>query len=84
MADRRPRRIRLTPDRRATLVAGLQRHFDAEYDEPLSAFRAEALVDFFLERLGPAVYNQGVHDAAAYVQDKLADIEGDLHEPLHD
>jgi uncharacterized protein (DUF2164 family) len=27
------------------------------------------------------VYNQGVRDACGYVQDKLADIEGEIHEP---
>jgi uncharacterized protein (DUF2164 family) len=26
------------------------------------------------------VYNQGVRDAAAYMQEKLADIEGEIYE----
>jgi uncharacterized protein (DUF2164 family) len=49
-------------------------------DEPLSDFRAEALLDFFIAELGPPVYNQGVRDAAGYLQQKLSDIEGDVYE----
>jgi len=83
MPSRSPQRIRLSPDRRASLLAALQRHFDSEFDEPLSAFRAEGLIDFFVQHLGPPVYNQGVRDATAYVQDKLTDIEGEIleHDP---
>ena len=58
----------------------MKRHFAEEFDEPLSDFRAEALLDFFVAELGPPVYNQGVRDAAGYVADKLADIEGDVFE----
>ena len=41
---------------------------------------AEALLGFFLRELGPSVYNQGVRDATAFVQSKLADIEGEVYE----
>lgn len=80
MANRSPQRIRLSPERRASLLDALQRHFDNEFDQPLSAFRAEGLIDFFVQHLGPPVYNQGVRDATAYVQDKLTDIEGEILE----
>jgi uncharacterized protein (DUF2164 family) len=75
-----PMKVRLSPDRRAALLESLSSYFAAEFDEPLSAFRAEALLDFFVRELGPPVYNQGVRDAAAFVQAKLADIEGEVYE----
>lgn len=74
-------RVKITPERRAVLVKALTRHFEAEFDEPLSDFRAQGLVDFFLKELGPPVYNQGVRDAAAFVQSKLNDIDGEIYEP---
>lgn len=80
MPARKPQRIRLSPDRRASLLAGLQRHFEQEFDDDLSVFRGDALIDFFLAHLGPAVYNQGVHDAAAFMHERLTDIEGEIHE----
>ena len=74
------RRIRLTPERESMLLDAIRAHFDAEFDEPLSEFRARALLEFFVRELGPPVYNQGVRDAVSYVQQKLNDIEGDVHE----
>jgi uncharacterized protein (DUF2164 family) len=73
-------RIRLTPDRRAALLQSITAYFATEFDEPLSMFRAEGLLDFFVQQLGPPVYNQGVRDAASYMQSKLSDIEGDVYE----
>jgi uncharacterized protein (DUF2164 family) len=73
-------RIRLSPDRRARLLAVIKHHFSHEFDETLSDFRAQALLDFFVRELGPPVYNQGVRDAARYLQEKLSDIDGEIHE----
>ena len=73
-------RVRLSRERRAALLQAVQAHFAEHFDEPLSDFRAQGLVDFFLRELGPPVYNQGVRDASSYMQAKLADIEGDVYE----
>jgi uncharacterized protein (DUF2164 family) len=73
-------RVRLSPQRRAALVRSLQQYFAENFDDELSEFRAEALLDYFLKELGPPVYNQGVRDAAAYIQEKLNDVEGEVYE----
>jgi uncharacterized protein (DUF2164 family) len=84
MPNQSPMRIRLSPDRRAALLRAVKQYVTAEFDEPLSDFRAEGLLDFFVRELGPPVYNQGVRDAAAFVQEKLADIEGEIYEREED
>ena len=73
-------KIRLSPDRRAALLETLTAYCATEFDETLSAFRAEALLAFFVRQLGPPLYNQGVRDASAYMQAKLGDIEGEVYE----
>jgi uncharacterized protein (DUF2164 family) len=73
-------RIRLSEERRANLLRAIKRHFEQEFDDGISDFRAGALLDFFVRELGPPVYNQGVLDACGYVQDKLSDIEGEVYE----
>ena len=73
-------RIQLSPERRSRLLAVTRRYFSEQFDETLSDFRAQALLDFFVSELGPPVYNQGVRDAARYLQDKLTDIDGELYE----
>jgi len=83
MNDRRsesPMRIRLAAERRASLLGSIKGYFLDEFDEPLSDFRAEALLDFFIRELGPPVYNQGVRDACGYMQEKLGDLEGEVYE----
>jgi uncharacterized protein (DUF2164 family) len=73
-------RIKLSADRRVALLRAIKEYFAAEFDEPLSDFRAKRLLDFFVRELGPPVYNQGVRDASSYMQQKLADIEGEVTE----
>ena len=72
--------IELDEQRRAQLVKKLQGFFQEEFDEDLSAFRAEGVLDFFLESLGPSIYNQGVEDARVFMSKKLDDLDAEIHE----
>ena len=73
--------LTLDDERRAQMIKRLQGYFLEEFDEELSAFRAEGVLDFFLESLGPSVYNQGVEDARIYMNRKLEDLDAEIHEP---
>ena len=70
--------IALEPQRRARVVARLQLLFSKEFDETLSDFQANAVVDLMLKTLGPAVYNQAVQDVRAHMQVKLDDLDGEV------
>jgi uncharacterized protein (DUF2164 family) len=72
--------IEIDDDRKTRSLAALQGFFLERFDEELSAFRAEQLLDFFLETLGPQVYNQAVQDARIYMQRKLDDLDVEIHE----
>lgn len=74
-------RIRLSGERRVRMLDSIKRYFDDYFDEPISDFRAQGLLDFFVAELGPAVYNQGVRDACGALQEKLGDLEGEVYEP---
>lgn len=80
MPHQSPMRIRLSPERRASLLRAIKQYFSAEFDDSLSDFRAEGLLEFFVRELGPPVYNQGVRDASSFMQEALADIEGEVYE----
>jgi uncharacterized protein (DUF2164 family) len=73
--------MNLTDERRNDFLTRLQSLFYTEFDEDLSDFRAEAILDLALEMLGPTVYNQAVQDARAYFQTKLDDLDGEVHAP---
>ena len=74
--------IKLSEERRSELVLRLRGFFLEQFEEELSDFRAEHLLDFVLEALGPQVYNQAVQDARAVMQRKLDDLEGEVWMPL--
>jgi uncharacterized protein (DUF2164 family) len=71
--------LTISEERKAQLIAELRGFYENEFEEKISLFRAEQLADFFLRRLGPAVYNQGVQDARAHIQSRLDDLEGEVY-----
>ena len=67
--------IELSVERRAELVRATQAHFLDRYGEEIGDLRAGLLLDFFVERLGPPVYNQAVRDAHKFIHERLEDLE---------
>lgn len=63
---------------RAEAVASLQRYFRENLDSALGELPASLLLSFFLEEVGPVVYNQAIADAQAAVQSHVADLHGVL------
>jgi uncharacterized protein (DUF2164 family) len=57
----------------------LQRYFDENLPEPIGDLPAGLLLNFFLEEIGPVVYNQGIADAQARMQLRIADLNGELY-----
>ncbi len=76
-----PMRIRLTDERRERLVRAIQVLFLDEFDETLSDFKSEQILDFFVRELGAPVYNQAIRDAHTFLREKLVDLEGEFYEP---
>ena len=73
------KKIMLSPEQRERLTGQLQTLFQAEFDESLSAFRAEQVLDLMLKTLGPGIYNQAVQDVRAHLQSKLGDLDGEVY-----
>ncbi|NJD19914.1 MAG: DUF2164 domain-containing protein [Gemmatimonadetes bacterium] len=73
--------IQLDDARREQLIRRLQGFFLKELDEDLSRFRAEQILDFHLDALGPQVYNQAVQDARKFMQERLDDLDAEVHVP---
>jgi uncharacterized protein (DUF2164 family) len=71
--------IKLEPARRQRVAAALQAFFSSEFDERLSDFRTDAVVDLMLKTLGPDIYNQAVQDVRAHLQARLDDLDGEVY-----
>ncbi|MEL6415749.1 MAG: DUF2164 domain-containing protein [Pseudomonadota bacterium] len=73
------KQITLSSDQRERLAGQLQTLFQSEFDESLSTFRAEQVLDLMLKTLGPGIYNQAVQDVRAHLQSKLDDLDGEVY-----
>ncbi|NNF27640.1 MAG: DUF2164 domain-containing protein [Gemmatimonadetes bacterium] len=73
--------LRLDEDRRSQMIGRLRGFFLDSFDEELSEFRAEQLMDFVLRDLAPAVYNQAVQDCRGFIQSRLDDLDGEVYLP---
>lgn len=70
--------VKLDPARRQRVAMHLQKLFSTEFDEQLSDFRANEVIDLMLRTLGPDIYNQAVQDVRAHLQGKLDDLDGEV------
>jgi uncharacterized protein (DUF2164 family) len=70
--------IELSKQARATAITSVQRYFEENMPEPIGNLPAGLLLDFFLEEVGPAVYNQAIADAQTRLQQRVADLNGEL------
>ena len=65
---------------RADAIASLQRYFEENLPEPIGDLPAGMLLDFFLEELGPVIYNSAIADAQTRLLRNVSDLTGDLYE----
>lgn len=73
--------IKLSAIRKKEMVEEVQSYFRNEHDESIGDLKAEMFVEFFVEKLGPKIYNQAISDANTFIQEKLIDLEGILYIP---
>jgi uncharacterized protein (DUF2164 family) len=71
--------IELSKEVRAQAIASIQRYFTENMDEPIGELPAGLLLNFFLEEVGPAVYNQAIADAQARLERMTVDLGGELY-----
>ena len=72
--------IELSKEARADAVASIQQYFEHNLPEPIGELLAGLLLNFFLEEIGPAIYNMAVADAQARLAVRVADLSGELYE----
>lgn len=72
--------IELPKDVRKEAIASIERYFRENMDEPIANIAAGRLLGFFLEEIGPAVYNQAVADVQERLQARIAELDLDVHE----
>ncbi|NPT43357.1 DUF2164 family protein [Paraburkholderia sp. 1N] len=72
--------IELTKEVRAAAITSIQRYFEKNMEEPIGNIAAGALLGFFLEEIGPTIYNKAVADAQERLQQSVSELDFEVHE----
>ncbi len=72
--------IELDKDARQQAITSIERYFKENMEEPIGNIAAGALLGFFVEEIGPAIYNQAVADAQERLQARVLELDFEVHE----
>ena len=72
--------IELHKDVRQQALKSVERYFRENMDEPIGNIAAGGLLNFFIEEIGPAIYNQAVRDVQERLQARISEIDIEVHE----
>lgn len=72
--------ITLPKDQRDQAIASIERWFEEERGERIGNLAAGALLGFVLEEIGPSLYNQAVAEAQERLQQRVSELDIELHE----
>ncbi len=73
--------ITLSDDARQRAVGSIRRYFSDQLEQELGELPAKLLLEFFLQEIGPCVYNAAVSDAQVYFRERVSDLEGACYAP---
>jgi uncharacterized protein (DUF2164 family) len=71
--------IELTEQKRKDAIASIQQYFVKNMPEEIGNLPASLLLNFFLEEIGPAIYNKAVTDAQQRLQARIAELDSELY-----
>lgn len=69
-------KFELSKEKKEFMITSIQSYFRNERDIELGDLAATLILDFFIEKLAPEFYNQGVEDAHRFMSEKLEDLLG--------
>jgi uncharacterized protein (DUF2164 family) len=72
--------IELDRDVREEAVQSIQRYFNEHMEERIGNIQAGALLSFFLEEIGPVVYNLAVQDVQERMHARVAELDYECHQ----
>jgi uncharacterized protein (DUF2164 family) len=72
--------IELPKEQRTRAIASIERYFAENMDDKIGNIAAGALLGFFLDEIGPLVFNAAVQEAQQRLQERVSEIDIEVHE----
>ena len=70
------KKMALSKENEQDALRRIREYYQREREETLSDFQAKFLLDFFLEEIGPYVYNLALADAHALMSERIEELFG--------
>ncbi|QNI33255.1 DUF2164 domain-containing protein [Alloacidobacterium dinghuense] len=71
--------IELPKPVRAQAITSIQHYFEENMSEPIGELAAGLLLSFFIEEIGPVIYNHAISEAQTRLQQRVSDLNGELY-----
>jgi uncharacterized protein (DUF2164 family) len=71
--------IEIPKEARPQAIASIERYFRENMEEPIGNIAAGALLGFFLEEIGPLVYNKAVAEVQERLQARVGELDLEVH-----
>lgn len=72
--------IEISKEARQQAIASIERYFNENMEEKIGNIAAGALLGFFLEEVGPLVYNKAVAEVQERLQSRISEVDLEVHE----
>ena len=72
--------IELSKEARKEAISSIERYFQEHMEERIGNIAAGALLGFFLDEVGPSIYNQAVADVQERLQARISELDIEVHE----
>lgn len=71
----------LSKEVKQSLIASIQRYMAENLETEIGELQSSLFLQFCLEEIGPAIYNQAISDAQRYIQERAQDLENSCYAP---
>ncbi|MBX3620823.1 MAG: DUF2164 domain-containing protein [Rhizobacter sp.] len=72
--------IEISKEARKQAIASIERYFQDNMEEKIGNIAAAALLNYFIEEVGPLIYNQAVAEVQERLQARIAELDIEVHE----
>ena len=72
--------IELSREDRQQAISSIERYVRENMEEKIGNIAADGMLSFFVDEIGPSIYNKGVADAQERIQARAAELYFEVHE----
>ena len=76
MAKVEARKVKISKEEEKLAIEEIILFFEKEREEEIGNIESMMLLEFFMEKIGPSIYNQAIADAQKYMSNKVEDLYG--------